>query len=336
MMTPRTRVTEALQFRDTDIVPYHVTFSTEAREKMIAYYGDPSLVDQVGNHLAMISHRKVSTWTQMSHGVFRDEWGVVWDRRTDRDIGTVANCVLAERSLDHYQFPDPVTTTLVESYPSFLAANRDKFRVASLGFSLFERAWSLRGMDHLLVDMLDAPGFVDDLLDRILHFNLAQIDLALSHDIDCVYFGDDWGSQRGMIMGPSLWVKFIKPRVRQMYGKVREAGRFVMIHSCGDVREVFPDLIECGLNVFNPFQPETMDVYETKDRYYGRLSFYGGISVQRLLPHGTPDEVREETSNLIRKLGKGGGYIASPSHVIPKDVPAENIAAMLEVLQGQS
>ena len=136
-------------------------------------------------------------------------------------------------------------------------------------------------------------------------------------------------------MGPALWREFIKPRITRMYQRVRKAGKFVIIHSCGNVQELFPDLIEAGLNVFNPFQPEVMDIFETKRQYQGKLAFYGGISVQRLLPHGTPDEVRAETRRLLRELGKGGGYIASPSHAIPGDVPAENMAAMIEVLQGQ-
>jgi uroporphyrinogen decarboxylase len=96
-----------------------------------------------------------------------------------------------------------------------------------------------------------------------------------------------------------------------------------------------PDLVEAGLQIFNPFQPETMDIFETKKRYYGRLAFYGGISIQHLLPHGTPDEVRKETRRLLNELGDGGGYIASPSHEVPPDVPPENLAAMIEVLQNQ-
>ena len=108
-----------------------------------------------------------------------------------------------------------------------------------------------------------------------------------------------------------------------------------MIHCCGDVKDVLPDLVEVGVNIFNPFQPEVMDVFETKKRFQGRLSFFGGISVQRLLPLGTPEEVRLETSHLLDVLGKGGGYIASPSHDIPADVPAENMAAMIEVLTDQ-
>lgn len=334
-MTARERVCSALEFRQTEIVPYHVTFSTEARAKMVDYYGDADFMDGIGNHLAMLSHRKMAKWTEVSPGFLEDEWGVVWNRTTDRDVGIVANHVLPEPTLGDYQLPDPLVPAIAEGYPSFVETNRDRFRVASLGFSLFERAWSLRGMDHLLVDMLDAPDFVNKLFDAITEFNLAQIDLALHHDIDCVYIGDDWGSQSGLIMGPSLWREFIKPRIARMYGRVRDAGKYVMIHSCGDVKSLFPELIEAGLNIFNPFQPETMDVYQTKKEYQGRLSFYGGISVQRLLPHGSPDEVRDETARLLRELGKGGGYIASPSHVVPADVPAENIAAMLEVLQGQ-
>lgn len=98
---------------------------------------------------------------------------------------------------------------------------------------------------------------------------------------------------------------------------------------------ILPDLVEIGLNVFNPFQPEVMDIFETKNRYYGQLSFYGGISVQHLLPHGTPDEVRRETRRLLKLLGKGGGYIASPSHSVPGDVPVDNLLALIETLQNQ-
>lgn len=207
--------------------------------------------------------------------------------------------------------------------------------MASIGFSLFERAWTLRGFEQLLVDMIESPEFVHSLLDRITEVNLAQIDFALKHDVDCVRFGDDWGSQNGLIMGPALWREFIKPRIAKMYKRVRDAGKYVMIHCCGDVKAILPDLVECGLNIFNPFQPEVMDIFETKKQYYGQLSFFGGISVQRLLPLGAPDEVRRETRRLLEVLGKGGGYIASPSHDIPADVPVENMVAMIEVLTEQ-
>lgn len=334
-MTPRERVYAALDFEQTDIVPYHVEFTGVARQSLADYWGDPEFSSGIGNHLACLSHRIGSRWEEVAPGHFRDEWGVVWNRTVDRDIGTVENCVLPEPDLTGYEFPDPHSHELFDRYPGFVEANRDLFRVSSIGFTLFERAWTLRGMEQLLTDMIERPDFVRGLFDRITEFQLAQIDRALEHDIDAIRFGDDWGSQNGLIMGPHLWREFVKPCVRRLYQRVREAGRFVFIHSCGDVNAIMPDLVECGVQVFNPFQPEVMDVFETKRRYHGRLAFYGGISVQRLLPHGTPDEVRCEVRRLLDELGTGGGYIAAPSHAVPADVPPENAAAMIEVLQRQ-
>lgn len=335
-MTPRERVIAAVEFRECDYVPYHVTFSTEALNKMIAHTGDADFLNGIGNHMAMLTHRRLAEWTEVHPGYFQDEWGVIWNRTIDRDIGVVANRVLPEASLADFELPNPRIIPLLQAYPHFVAHNAGKFRVASMGFSLFERAWSLRGMDQLLVDMLDHPEFVHELFDKLTEYNLAQIELALSYDIDCVYIGDDWGAQSGLIMGPVLWREFVKPSITRMYQAVRNASKYVMIHSCGDVKSILPELIEAGVNIFNPFQPETMDVYATKREYQGTLAFYGGISVQHLLPHGSADDVRQETHRIINELGKSGGYIASPSHVIPADVPIENIAAMLQTLQEQA
>lgn len=303
---------------------------------MVEFSGDPGFENGIGNHLAKLSHRSVSGGVVVEPGFVRDEWGVVWNRTTDADIGVVANRVLGDRSLQGYRFPDPNPARLREHYARFVEANRPRFRLASIAFTLFERAWSLRGMDQLMVDMLEAPSFVHEMLDRILEFNMAQLEVALEQDIDCVLFGDDWGGQGGLIMGPRPWHEFIQPRAATMYRRARRAGKRVMIHSCGDVRSLLPELVEMGVEIFNPFQPETMDVVPTKRSFHGKMSFYGGISVQHLLPHGTPDEVREETRRLLAVLGEGGGYLAAPSHSVPSDVPSENIAALIEVFQGQS
>jgi uroporphyrinogen decarboxylase len=140
-----------------------------------------------------------------------------------------------------------------------IADSGDHFVVVGFGFGLFERTWTLRGFTNLFLDFYDHPAFVHELLGAIADWNIAQLRHALDFDIDAVLFGDDWGMQRGVIMGPGRWREFIKPRVRQMYGLVRSKGRKVFIHSCGKVDELFPDLIECGVDVFNPFQPEVMD-----------------------------------------------------------------------------
>ena len=119
-----------------------------------------------------------------------------------------------------------------------------------------------------------------------------------------------------------------------MYGAVRAAGKFVMIHSCGDVDELFDDLLAIGLNCFNPFQPEVMDVYSLLPRYRGRLAFHGGLSTQRTLPFATVEGVRAESRRLL-DLGGDGGYIFAPAHDVEGDVPLENMLAAIETAQRQ-
>jgi len=189
-------------------------------------------------------------------------------------------------------------------------------------------------METLMMDFLEHPGFVCDLLNRIADYNIAQIREALKYDIDAVYFGDDWGQQRGLQMGPRLWRQFLYPVLKRMYRVVRQAGKFVMIHSCGDVDELFDDLVNIGVNCFNPFQPEVMDVWTLLPRYRGKLAFHGGLSTQKTLPFGTVDDVRNESHRLLA-LGRDGGYLFAPAHDVKGDVPLENILAMLKILKSQ-
>jgi uroporphyrinogen decarboxylase len=203
-----------------------------------------------------------------------------------------------------------------------------------LGFSLYERAWTMHGLTETLTDMAARPEFVEDLLDAIVEHNLVQIRRALAFDVDAVRFGDDYGMQTGLIMGAAHWRRFIKPRLARMIAPVREAGKYVFLHSCGCVTELLDDLVEIGLNAFNPFQPEVMDVFEVKRRYHGRLAFFGGMSIQRTLPFGSVDEVRAQTARLLQ-MGADGGYVFSPSHDVPPDVPPENLVAMMDVVRSQ-
>jgi uroporphyrinogen decarboxylase len=119
-----------------------------------------------------------------------------------------------------------------------------------------------------------------------------------------------------------------------MYAVVRQAGKYVFIHSCGDVDELFEDLIAAGVNCFNPFQPEVMDIFTLHDRYQGRLTFHGGLSTQRTLPFGSPADVRRETECLV-KMGAAGSYILAPAHDVEGDVTLENMLSFIEVAQGQ-
>jgi uroporphyrinogen decarboxylase len=334
-ITPRERVWQAIRHRQPDRVPWHITGTIPARRALEAHYGAADLDASLGNHLAKYRARPpdADRWLADRPGFFRDEWGVVWNRTVDKDIGVVAVYPLQERPLAACGVPDPLDPARYAGLPAFIAANRDRFRYISMSYSLFERAWSLRGMEALLVDMLEAPARVDALFDAITTFNLAVVREMLQYDIDGILFGDDWGQQRGLLFSPKLWRRFIKPRIAEMYAAVKRAGKAVLIHSCGRVQSLFPELIELGLDVFNPFQPDVMDPYEIKRQYGGALAFYGGVSVQNLLPHGTPQQVRDEVRRLMDRVGRGGGFIIGPSHDMTGDIPLANMVAFVEAVR---
>lgn len=334
-MTNRERVLASLRHQQPDRIPYHVGFTQMAHQKMAAFYGDPDFESKLGNCFAGISTGLPDGWREVEPGISEDEFGVRWNRTIDKDIGVVCNTAVTLDTIEAFRFPDPDAPARYAHYPETLRNRGDRFFVADIGFSFFERAWTLAGMENILMWMVAEPRALHRFLDRILEHNLRIVTHACAHDIDAFYFGDDWGQQRGLIMGPQLWREFFKPRLAQMYAAVKRRGKFVIIHSCGKVDELFPDLIAMGLDVFNPFQPEVMDVFEMKRRYGDRLCFYGGISTQRTLPYGTAAQVREEVKRLLDVVGKNGGYFASPAHAIPADAKAENIAAMLDVLQHQ-
>ncbi len=332
-MNRRDTVRTVLDGKKPAYVPWSFAFTADAADKLKRHYGTDDLAPILGNHLLGVAN-PAAIYEDIGNGYVRDIFGVEWDQSVDKDIGVVANRLLPEPTLNGYAFPDPVQERFYAGINAVIAQYADRFRIFNIGFSLYERAWTLRGMENLMMDFYDHPDFVHELLRAIADFNLAQVEEALKYDIDAVYFGDDWGQQHGLQMGPAVWREFIQPQLKRMYGRVRQAGKYVFIHSCGDVDELFDDLAGIGLNCFNPFQPEVMDVYELLPRYRGRLAFHGGLSTQKILPYGTPADVRAETQRLI-ELGRDGGYILSPAHAVEGDVPLENMLAFIETVHAQ-
>ena len=334
-MTERERVLMSLEHQRPERIPYDISFTVKAHAKMVDYYGDPDFASKVGNCLLALKTAPANGWKEVETDIWEDQFGVRWNRSVDKDIGVVCNRLIGRNNLKDYVFPDPDDPSRYSQYTDLISKYPDRYVLANHGFSLFERAWTLVGMENLLMAMVTDKPFAHELLERILEFNLRVIDNACCCNIDAMQFGDDWGQQRGLIMGPDLWREFIKPRVQKMYQKVHSKGKTVFIHSCGKVDSIFPDLIDCGLNTFNPFQPEVMDVFEIKRQFGDSLCFFGGISTQRTLPFGTVHQVKDEVRRLLEVVGKDGGYIAAPAHSIPADAKPENIAAMIEVLQEQ-
>ncbi len=363
-MNARERVLAAINHRETDYVPYCLHAVPAVWQRICDHYGLPdhhAAMAFIGQHIVKIgSDFNYNPWAadvgkveltpsggpvhtgadERAGHLHTDEFGCVWDRRGSLPhpvaypLGDVADVDL-ERALSSYVMPDPLRAGRFDGARQLADRYRGNlFVFGKLGMCLFERAWSIRGMDKILVDMIERPAFVEALLDRILYeWNLPIIDQQLAIGVDGFYFAEDWGSESSLLFSPRLWRRFIKPRMALMYERVRQAGAVVGQHSDGAVAGLFSDLIEIGMQVFNPLSPTIMDPAATKRAWGDRICFYGGIDVTELLPFGTPHEVRAEIRRMAALMGAGGGYILQSSHTMLDDVPTPNIVAYIDAVR---
>lgn len=335
-MDRRDRVKEALNHRRTDIVPYNVEFTQEQLEQTLAAYQMQAaeFAQYLGNHCSKVSYNLGGTYVRP--GFFMDEFGVVWDRSgIDKDIGMVAELKYQDSSDDSYVFPEPDTTQVREVTQAAVAARGDRFLFGKIGTTYLERAWSLCGFQNFLMYLAIEPDFVQELLGKVLDYNLKIIDVAVEYDIDGFYFGDDYGQQSGMLMSPDAWRTFVKPGLAEMFQRVRSKGKTVALHSCGNIGEILPELVEIGLDVYQTVQPEVYDLAALKRELGHRLTFWGAISTQRDLPFLSAQDLAQKIADTLALLSVDGGYIAGPTHRLPADVPADNVRVLVETLRRQ-
>ena len=333
-MTKRDVIIDAMEFRRPAYVPWQIGLTIDCADRLKKHLGTDDLSEFLDDHFVDVGS-EIGQFEVVDKTHVRDRYGVLWDRSIDQDIGTPEDWPIKEpEDLDAYEWPDATDESWYAGCAETLTAHPDRLSRYAIGFSLYERAWTMRWMTNLLMDTVERPEWVEKFLDAIVDHNLIQIRRALDLGVDAVHFGDDYGMQTGLMMGLPCWQRFIRPRLARMFAPVRQAGKYLSMHSCGKVQEAFDDLVEIGLTLFNPFQPEVMDVFEFIPRYRGRLAFHGGMSIQKTLPFGSVDEVREMAARLL-DAGREGGYIFAPSHDVPRDVPPENLTAMMEVLKSQ-
>ena len=201
--------------------------------------------------------------------------------------------------------------------------------------NVFETSWYMRGFEQMFMDMALNPELAHAIMGRVTDFYVEYFRRILSAakgEVDLVFTADDIGGQNGLLMSLDMWERFIKPHHVRLNAVIHEHGARVIYHSDGAVMDAIPGLIDMGIDVLQALQFDAagMDPAVMKASYGHRLCFEGGVSVQKTLPFGTPDQVREETARLISTLGRNGGYILGPSHAIQAGTPPENVFAMFE------
>lgn len=204
--------------------------------------------------------------------------------------------------------------------------------VSGLGGTIFENAWYMRGLENMLADMLSNREIAAYHMDRITEMAISNAAYMAECGADVLFTGDDIATQRGMMMSPRMWREWLKPRLARIIAAAKAKNPEIAIwyHTDGDCREVISDLIEIGVTILNPIQPECMDPVWVKREYGRDLTLWGTIGTQTTMPFGTPAQVRETVRRMIDECGGDGGLFIAPTHVIEPDVPWENIVALYE------
>ncbi len=197
---------------------------------------------------------------------------------------------------------------------------------------MYEDSWQIRGYEEFLADMIDRPEWCEFILDRVMARNLDMARFAAHAGVDWIKTGDDVASQRAMMFSPDMWRRFMKPRWAEVFAAARRIKPDIEIwyHSDGAIEPVIPELIEIGVTILNPVQPECLDMIALKRRFGDKLVFDGTIGTQTTMPFGTPDDVRRVVAERMDTLGGDGALILSPTHVLEPEVPLENIRAFVE------
>lgn len=274
-----------------------------------------------------------------------DEWGVghlptesadAGHRHLDGFVFPMLSLQSRQDALD-YPLPDIEADYRYESLGCRIeeAHGRGLAVAASMECTVFEAAWYMRSMERLLMDFVDGSAFAEALLDRIVEKRKAQAARYAELGADVIRMGDDVASQRGMLMSVPMWRRWLKPRLAAVIRAARQVRPDVLIfyHSDGDVTAIVADLIDIGVDILNPVQPECMDAVALKRRFGERLSFWGLVGTQTTLPFGTPEDVRAAVRRLCETVGRGGGLFLAPTHMIEPDVPWENIIAFVEAVR---
>ncbi len=334
-MTSRERVLRALEFGTPDRAPRNLWtlpwVGMYAADELAAFladfpddFTDPGAVLAAGDRVRGEAARK---------GTYADEWGCAFECAEDGVIGEVKEPILADwSSLDSYRPPwEIIERAEWDAADRAQEANLSpsgghKFMWTFTGARPFERMQFLRGTENLYLDLGLRPAELRCLTDMVHGFNLKLVERWAKTSLDGLGFMDDWGSQTALLISPATWREVFKPLYKEYCDLIHASGKKVFFHSDGHIIEIYEDLIEIGVDAVNS-QLFCMDIEDVAARFGGRITFWGEIDRQRVLPFGTPEEVRSAVGRVRRALddGRGGGIAQCEWG---KENRAENVRAV--------
>jgi uroporphyrinogen decarboxylase len=238
-----------------------------------------------------------------------------------------------------YPWPDWLADYRWEHVPARVAGLKERDLVvgAFMEMTLFELAWYLRGMDRFMEELIGGEEIAIALLDKLTVIRTGMARRYAECGVDVLMLGDDVATQLDMMLSPALWRETLKPRLAEVIRAAKAVNPELLIfyHGDGNMERIVPELIEIGVEILNPVQPECMDPERMKEKFGGQLAFWGCIGTQTTMPFGTPVEVKATVRRLIDTVGRGGGLFLAPTHTLEPDVPWANVEAFLEAVNEQ-
>ncbi len=310
-MTSRERVRRTLTFRSPDRVPrqlWVLPWAEEHHPRELKRLRE-RYPDDIVEAPTCFKDPPPTQGNEFTPGVYVDEWGCVYENIQRGIMGEVRHPLLRTWSDAGRIRPPEGRLSVDRARVREFVANTDRFVLAPTRVRPFEQLQSLRNAENLFLDLADRPPELFRLLERIHEFYLKELELWATTEVDALLLADDWGGQRSLLISPVLWREIFKPLYRDYAAVARRHNKFLFMHSDGFIADIIEDLIEIGVDALNS-QLFCMDLEDLGRRFAGRLTFWGEIDRQRLLPRGTPDEIREAVGRVRRALWRKGGAIA--------------------------
>lgn len=348
-MLPREYVINALEHRESDRVPTDFWAVDEIWDKLKKFYNtdDKDLIlDELGIDIRLVKPDYIGPPIKvhddgsffLPDGTHRKKVANQFGVYEEYVAFPLGSCKTVEELLEWDRWPNSDLYDW-DSFSKKIGSKHKKYYIKLELGGPFEQAWSLRGYEQYLMDMVINPeiahAIIKKLTDNYIKFLTSALEAA-GDKIDMVYTYDDIGGQSGLLLSPDMWSEFIRPYHVEINKVIRSYGKTIMYHSCGAIRSMIPKLIELPIDVLNPLQPLAAgmsDIEGIKEEFGDQISFHGAIDIQHLLPYGRPEEVTKEAKRIISILGRGGGYILTSAHYIQADTPLENIFALYDAVK---